>query len=63
MDFAVGPSVGFVPARDTIVMIGYNIVGFRDRDFSASRSTNRGIFATLKAKFDASTIAFLGLGQ
>jgi len=63
MDFAVGPSVGFVPARDTILTVGYNIVGFRDRDFSVSRSTNRGIFATFKAKFDPSTIAFLGLGQ
>ena len=63
MDFAAGPSVGFVPARDTLVTLGYNIVGFRDRDFSGARNTSKGIFVSLKAKFDSSTIGLLGLAQ
>jgi hypothetical protein len=60
-DFAVGPSVGFVPARDTVLTVGYNVIGFRDRDFSEARTTNKGVFVTLKAKFDSSTLGFLGL--
>ena len=60
-NFSFGPSVGFVPARDLSLTIGYNIVGFRDRDFSAARSTARGVFATFKAKIDTSTLTFLGL--
>ena len=60
-NFSFGPSAGLVPARDLLLTIGYNIAGFRDRDFSAARSTARGVFATFKAKFDTSTLDFLGL--
>lgn len=59
--FAVGPTIGVVPARDVILTLGYNFAGFRDRDFSATRSTTKGVFATLKVKFDTSTLGFLGL--
>ena len=60
-NFSFGPSAGLVPARDLLLTVGYNIVGFRDRDFSAARSTARGVFATFKAKFDTSTLDFLGM--
>ena len=60
-DFAIGPKIGFVPAKDVELSVGYNVTGFRDRDFAAARSTNRGVFATLKAKFDSGTFSFLGL--
>ena len=59
--YAVGPSVGFSPARDVLLTVGYNVAGFRDPDFAANRNTNRGVFASLKMKFDASTFGFLGL--
>lgn len=59
--FAIGPQVGFVPAKDVLVTLGYNVAGFRDRDFAAARTTTQGVFATLKAKFDAGSLAFLGL--
>ena len=59
--YAVGPSVGFSPAKDVLLTVGYNVTGFRDPDFSANRNTNRGVFASLKMKFDTSTFGFLGL--
>ena len=61
--FAVGPTIGVVPARDVILTLGYNFAGFRDRDFAAARSTTKGVFATLKVKFDTSTLGFLGLAK
>ena len=42
-------------------MVGYNIAGFRDPDFSAARTTDKGFFATIRMKFDAGTFGFLGL--
>lgn len=59
--FAIGPSVGVVPTQDVLLTVGYNVAGYRDRDFSGARNTTSGVFAALKAKFDVSTIAFLGL--
>lgn len=61
--FALGPQLGFTPTRDVLLTVGYNITGFRDRDFSAARSTDQGLFATLRMKFDADSFGFLGLGR
>lgn len=61
--FSVGPQIGFSPVKDVLVTVGYNIAGFRDRDFSAARSTDKGAFASVRAKFDADTFSFLGLGR
>ena len=43
--------------------LGYNFKGFRDRDFSAARSTDEGLFAAMKIKLDTNSLAFLGLGR
>lgn len=59
--FAFGPSIGLVPAKNVLVNVGYNVTGFRDPDFSASRSTTRGVYVVLRMKLDTSTFAFLGL--
>ncbi|WP_343889344.1 hypothetical protein [Sphingomonas oligophenolica] len=61
--FAIGPQVSVVPATNVLLTVGYNVKGFRDRDFAATRSTNKGVFATLKMKFDTSSFGFLGLGR
>ena len=61
--FAFGPQIGFVPTKDILLTLGYNFRGFRDRDFSAARSTDEGIFAAMKLKFDTDSLAFLGLGR
>lgn len=59
--FSVGPQVGFVPADNMLLTVGYNITGFRDYDFSAARNTDKGLYAAIRVKFDADTFAFLGL--
>lgn len=61
--FAIGPQIGFTPSKDVFLTLGYNIVGFRDRDFSANRNTDKGVFASLRMKFDADSFSFLGLGR
>ena len=61
--FSFGPNVGFVPADGMLFTVGYNIEGFRDEDFSASRNTDKGIYASVRVKFDADTFGFLGLGR
>lgn len=61
--FAIGPEIGFVPADNMLLSVGYNLVGFRDPDFAAARSTERGFFAAIKVKFDETSLEFLGLGR
>lgn len=61
--FAFGPQIGISPTKDVLLTVGYNISGFRDRDFSAARSTDKGLFATLRMKLDTDTLGFLGLGR
>jgi hypothetical protein len=46
-----------------LLTVGYNIKGFRDEDFSASRNTDKGVYASVRVKFDADTFGFLGLGR
>ena len=62
-DFAIGPEIGFVPTDDVLLSVGYNVTGFRDRDFAAARFTERGLYANLRVKFDADSFSFLGLGR
>lgn len=61
--FAFGPQIGISPTKDVLLTVGYNISGFRDRDFSAARSTDKGLFATLRMKLDTDTLGFLGMGR
>lgn len=61
--YAVGPSLGFRPARNLLVSGGYNIRGFNDRDFSTARTTRQGPYVSAKLKFDENSLSFLGLGQ
>ncbi len=59
--FAYGPTVGFSPAQDILLTVGYNVEGFRDGDFAAARNTDKGVFAAVRLKFDTDTFSFLGL--
>ncbi|MEZ5742549.1 MAG: hypothetical protein R3D89_02145 [Sphingomonadaceae bacterium] len=62
-NFAFGPEIGFIPAENILVSVGYNVEGFRDRDFSAARNTDKGLYASIRMKFDSDTFSFLGLGR
>ncbi|MEQ1548917.1 MAG: hypothetical protein ABL918_09775 [Chakrabartia sp.] len=58
-----GPSVGIAPFKNGYVSLGYNVVGFHDRDFEDSRYTRSGPYVTLRLKFDQTSLAGLGLGR
>ena len=63
LSFSYGPEIGFVPADNVLVSVGYNVSGFRDADYSAARHTDKGLYATVRMKFDVDTFSFLGLGR
>lgn len=59
LDYLLGPSVGVSPIRNSWLSIGYNIMGFRDRDFADARYTRAGPYVTMRFKFDQDTPAAL----
>lgn len=61
MSFSVGPQIGFTPADNMLLTVGYNVSGFSDDDFSAARNTDKGVFAALRLKLDGDAFGFLGL--
>lgn len=54
--FSFGPTIGVSPGKDLWVSAGYNMAGYRDRDFEEDRYTRHGAYVTLRAKFDRSII-------
>ena len=59
--YSGGPTIGIAPIKNTYITLGYNVVGFKDRDFEASRYTRSGPFVTLRLKFDQDSFGALGL--
>lgn len=59
--YSGGPSIGITPFKNGYISLGYNVVGFEDRDFEESRYTRDGPFITFRLKFDQQTLGNLGL--
>lgn len=59
--YSGGPSVGITPFKNAYISVGYNVVGFADRDFEESRYTRDGPFITFRLKFDQESLGSLGL--
>jgi len=59
--YSGGPSIGFTPFENTYLSVGYNVVGFEDRDFEESRYTRHGPFVTFRLKFDQKSLSNFGL--
>ena len=59
--YSGGPSVGITPFKNGYISVGYNVVGFADRDFEESRYTRDGPFITFRLKFDQESLGSLGL--
>jgi uncharacterized repeat protein (TIGR01451 family) len=55
--YSGGPVLTVTPFKNANISLGYNIVGFEDRDFEDSRYTRSGPFITLKLKFDQESLA------
>ncbi len=56
VSFSAGPTVGFSPGHNLWLTAGYNVTGYRDRDFSADRYTRAGPYVTMRLKFDQQSI-------
>jgi hypothetical protein len=52
---SIGPVIGYSPFDNAWFSVGYNLSGFRDRDFETTHYTTQGPFLTLRFKFDQST--------
>jgi hypothetical protein len=63
VSYSYGPEIGISPETNVLLSIGYNVKGYRDRDFSAARNTNQGIFVAARLKLDKDSFAFLGMAQ
>ncbi|HEX8579278.1 MAG TPA: hypothetical protein VF655_06755 [Allosphingosinicella sp.] len=61
--YSGGPSVGFSPAKNSSITVGYNVSGFEDRDFEEARYTRAGPYVTMRLKFDQLSLQSLGLGR
>lgn len=53
--YGYGPSVGYSFVKNVWLSVGYNIAGFRDRDFSRADFTSEGPFVKFRMKFDQGT--------
>lgn len=59
--YSGGPVITVTPFENGTISLGYNIVGFYDRDFVEARYTRTGPYITLKVKFDQESLAAFGL--
>jgi len=53
--YSLGPSLGYTFKKGIWLSLGYNLVGFTDRDFSKADYTAHGIFMNFRIKFDQET--------
>jgi hypothetical protein len=63
LSFSAGPSIGFSPMQNSWISVGWNLVGFRDRDFEEARYTRNGPYVQMRFKFDQLSLRGLGLGR
>jgi hypothetical protein len=50
--YSYGLSVGFAPVTNLWLGVGYNLAGFRDRDFTSANATAKGWYLYLRMKAD-----------
>ncbi len=58
-DYNTGLSVGHTLAKNIWASVGYNFVGFKDKDFTAARYTSKGIYVKFRVKFDQASVGDL----
>ncbi|ACL03089.1 conserved repeat domain protein [Desulfatibacillum aliphaticivorans] len=55
LQYSTGPSVGYNPFTNAWVGAGYNVIGFRDEDFTDGDFFTQGLFFQFRLKFDQYT--------
>jgi hypothetical protein len=56
LSFSGGPSVGYSPATNVWLGVGFNVSGYEDRDLSASSHTAYGPWVRMRFKFDQESV-------
>jgi len=54
--YSLGTSVGYNLMENAWLSLGYNLIGFKDRDFSAASFTAQGPFVQFRVKFDQNSV-------
>jgi len=54
--YGVGASLGYLLMDNAWIVVGYNLLGFGDRDFSGSSYRAQGPYVTLRMKIDQDTL-------
>jgi len=54
-EFSYGPSIGISPVKNVWINAGYNVQGFKDRDFEAAEYSRKGVYLQMRVKFDQHT--------
>jgi len=57
--YSWGPSVGVSPVDNVWLSAGYNVQGFKDKDFEAAEYARKGAYLQLRIKFDQNTASGL----
>lgn len=55
-EYSYGPSVGFSPATNLWLSLGYNWAGYKDKDFSMAGYAAQGVYLRLRFKFDQNSV-------
>jgi len=56
LSYSLGPSVGCNVVENAWLSLGYNLLGFQDKDFSAASFTAQGPFVQFRFKFDQNSV-------
>jgi uncharacterized repeat protein (TIGR01451 family) len=54
--FSAGASVGYRVMDNTWLSVGYNVKGLNDKDFDGAEYRAKGVYATIRVKFDQDTL-------
>jgi uncharacterized repeat protein (TIGR01451 family) len=54
--YGVGASLGYMLVDNAWIVVGYNLLGFSDRDFSGSSYRAQGPYVTVRMKIDQDTL-------
>jgi hypothetical protein len=55
-DASVGASIGHAVVKNVWISVGYNFVGFYDREFSRNDYTAKGPFVRFRGNMDQTTV-------
>ena len=54
--YSFGPSTGYNIVENAWISLGYNVVGFEDKDFASAAYTAQGPYVKFRMKFDQQSV-------